>query len=830
MVRQRARIAESDDAATARERLAAMCADYLPDPDERARVEPRLAALLGLEAAPPGSTEELTGAWRTLFERIADRGTTVLVFEDLHWADPGLLDFIEALLGGTRARAILVIVLARPELIEARPTWGATVRNHLRLDLAPLDADAMELLLVGLAPGIPQEAIATIAARSAGIPLYAVETVRMLLDSGRLTEHGGRFRLAGDLRDLAVPDSLTSLLGARLDALAPDARDVVGHASVLGISFEPAVLAAVAGRPEREVRDSLETLARRELFALDDDPRSPERGRYRFLQGVLREVAYGRLSRRERQARHLAAAELLASERGDELAGVVATHYLEAVHNASDEEREALRTRALAALEGAATRAAAIGAHASAASYLASALELAADDDEGLRLREARVGELFAAEPGADVAREAAILLDASRARGDLGLQARAACFAAGPMLSSGHPADAVRLLESTREALGPFVVEHPDGVRLLAELGRCRLMAGQETGTLPIIDEALVVAERFELVDVIGELLASKGWALGVTDRPREAAALLHGAIWHAEQHGLLRPEFRSRMNFSAWISLDDSRETFSVTREGMEKARRLGLDAWVYPLAGNAIDAAFELGEWDWIAAIVAELRMEEQEIAWQAGGLGQLRLVAVLRGDRARAAALEARQRYLTADHDDPQLTANLEAVNVCATVIDGDLDAAAAAADRLLGGIPFDRGEDQMLNTLVGLLRRDPARLRWTTVATGRAVLAARDVAGAALEVLQGDRSRFADVDDAIDRLEATEHHFSAAMFRRARVLLAPDDAGAPASARAAAAWFSSVGAVAALKGVEPFLEPDDTGSRRGLVQEVAAAEA
>src|SRR3954469_6347150 len=170
MVRQRARIAESDDPTTARQRLAAMAAEYLTDDEERAGGEPGLAALLGLEPAPAGSGEELTGAWRTLFERIAEHGTTVLVFEDLHWADPGLLDFIEALLGGTRARAILVIVLARPELIDNRPTWGATVRNHLRLDLAPLDADALEMLLVGLAPGIPQDAIATIADRSAGIP------------------------------------------------------------------------------------------------------------------------------------------------------------------------------------------------------------------------------------------------------------------------------------------------------------------------------------------------------------------------------------------------------------------------------------------------------------------------------------------------------------------------------------------------------------------------------------------------------------------------------------------------------------------------------------
>ena len=138
----------------------------------------------------------------------------------------------------------------------------------------------------------------------------------------------------------------------------------------------------------------LDRLVRRELFVLDEDPRSPERGQYRFLQGVLREVAYGRLSRRERQARHLAAAEHLGATAAGELAGVVATHYLEAVRIATDEDREALRARALAALEGAAERARGIGAHASSARYLGDALELAADEDDRLRLLETRVEEL----------------------------------------------------------------------------------------------------------------------------------------------------------------------------------------------------------------------------------------------------------------------------------------------------------------------------------------------------------------------------------------------------------------------------------------------------
>ncbi len=406
MVRGRARIAESDTPEVARAKLAEMAVEYLPDPVERSRVEPRLAALLGLGGSQVTRAEELTAAWRTLFERIADRGPTVLVFEDLHWADAGLLDFIEGLLNSARSRPILVLVLAQPELLEQRPTFGVTVRNHTRLDLAPLTDEAMDTLLLGLVPGIPQTALRAIRDRAAGIPLYAVETVRMLLDAGHLSESGGRFRLDADLGMLAVPDSLQSLIGARLDTLEDRSRETVGVASVLGLSWSVGALAAVTEQSEDDTRSVLDGLVAREVLLFEDDPLSPERGQYRFIQGVLREVAYGRLSRRDRLALHLAAAAYFEGAGGDELAGVVASHYLSALRSAPDDaDRHTLAVRAVAALEAAAGRSTEIGAHASAAAYLADAVELTTDEVARLRLLESRAfslasaGRYAAAEP-----------------------------------------------------------------------------------------------------------------------------------------------------------------------------------------------------------------------------------------------------------------------------------------------------------------------------------------------------------------------------------------------------------------------------------------------
>ena len=145
--------------------------------------------------APTGEREELFAAWRAFFEHIADRGTTVLVFQDLHWADQGLLDFIESMLAWSRARPILVMALARPELMERRPTWGVGSRASMVLQLEPIGTADIADMLRGMVPGLPPGALAQIVERSEGVPLYAVETVRMLLDDGRLVRDGERYRL-----------------------------------------------------------------------------------------------------------------------------------------------------------------------------------------------------------------------------------------------------------------------------------------------------------------------------------------------------------------------------------------------------------------------------------------------------------------------------------------------------------------------------------------------------------------------------------------------------------------------------------------------------------
>ena len=165
------------------------------------------------------------------------------MFEDLQWADSGLLDFIDYLLEWSAEFPFFILALGRPELLAARPNWTATIT------LEPLDDSAMGQLLTGLVPGLPEEVAAQIRRRSEGIPLYAVETVRMLLDRGLLTQDGNRYIVSGDIADLEVPETLQALVASRLDNLDGAERSLLQDAAVIGQSFTPATLAAIAQRP-----------------------------------------------------------------------------------------------------------------------------------------------------------------------------------------------------------------------------------------------------------------------------------------------------------------------------------------------------------------------------------------------------------------------------------------------------------------------------------------------------------------------------------------------------------------------------------------------------
>ncbi|MDQ1602374.1 MAG: hypothetical protein QOE01_219, partial [Actinomycetota bacterium] len=343
IVRQRFGIAEEDLPETAAAKLAEGVATWVTGADERRYVGFRLGRLLGVPyPEDPGgalSQDELFAGWRILFERMAAVEPVVLMVEDAQHADGGLLDFLDHLVDWSRDLPIYVLVFARPELEQVRPGFGSG-RNRVALTLDPLDDASMRPLVEALVPGMPAAACDAIVAQAQGIPLFAVETVRGLIDRDVVQPIDGVYRLVGDVGQLVVPDSLHSLLAARLDALPADARRLVADAAVLGSTFPEEALVAVSGADSPWVHAALAELLRREVLTVSADPLSPERGSYGFAQEMLRQVAYDTLSRRDRKARHLAVAGHLRSTfagDGEEVVDVIARHYLDALAAVPDD-------------------------------------------------------------------------------------------------------------------------------------------------------------------------------------------------------------------------------------------------------------------------------------------------------------------------------------------------------------------------------------------------------------------------------------------------------------------------------------------------------------
>jgi class 3 adenylate cyclase/tetratricopeptide (TPR) repeat protein len=596
MVRRRAGLIETDDEATTRAKIAAAVAEHVPDPDERRWIESALLTLLGVETG--GGSDQLFGAWRTFFERLAATAPVVLVFEDYHYADPGLLDFVDHLLEWSRSVPIYVVTLSRPELLDKRPAWGAGKRNFVNVSLEPLPEPAMRALLAGLVPGLPERAVKAIVARADGIPLYAVETVRMLLAENRLVLEGNAYRPTGDLTGLAVPETLTALIGSRLDALAPADRALIQDAAAYGQSFTSAGLAAVSGTDEAELEPRLARLVHAELLTVTVDARSPERGQHAFVQALIREVAYHTLSKAARKARHLKAARYLESLGSDELAGALASHYLAASANASPgPEASALEAQARIALGAAAERAGALGAHAQAVTFLDQALSVTHDQTERAGLLE-RLGQ--SAEKAGEMARAEAALEEAlaiRRAVDDRPGAVRTAALLAS-MLLTIHTSPT--LVERIRGLATEFTDQaaEPAGVALLGQLARAMFLMRLELECLPVADEVLIAAERLDLVPVIADTLITKGSVLAGLGRSYEGLSLIETGVRLAEQRGLSRTGLRGRLNLGYFLAGHDPDAALAALRPALREARRLGDRGLIPNIIANIAGASYFSG----------------------------------------------------------------------------------------------------------------------------------------------------------------------------------------------------------------------------------------
>ena len=603
MVRQRAGLAETDDEATTRARIAATVREWITDAGEQRWVEPALLALLGVEPAP-GGPEQLFGAWRTFFERIAAQGTVALVFEDLHWADPGTLDFIDHLTEWSRGVPLFVMTLARPELFEKRPGWTSGRRSFTSIVLDPLAEPAMAALLEGLVPGLPEPTVRRIVRRAEGVPLYAVETVRMLVADGKLVRSGddGAYGPTADLSELAVPETLTALIAARLDALEPAERGLVSDAAVLGQSFTLAGLAAVTGTTETELEPRLRTLVRREILAQALDPRSPERGQYAFVQALIREVAYNTLARRDRRTRHLAAARFFESLDSDELSGAVAGHLLAAFAlSTPGPEADAVGGQARIALRAAAERAAGLGAHAQAVAFLEQALTVTKDRADEADLLE-QAGR--AASNAGQLDRAEAFLrraLEARRELGDWSGITRTIALLGGVLLPGYRIDAAVELLEDAVRAM-PHGSADPASIQVSVQLAKAMYMSSNPRRAVEIADQVLAAAEEADMTGVVADMLITKGGALADLGRSYEGIGEMRAGLELARSGDMPITVLRALNYLGVTQGARDPVAAVDAAREGLGDARRLSLTSWISTMVANGAEAALWTGEWSW------------------------------------------------------------------------------------------------------------------------------------------------------------------------------------------------------------------------------------
>jgi class 3 adenylate cyclase len=533
IVKAHAGILESDDSAAAEEKLAAIVEDLGEDEREREWLARHTSPLVGLEGAERAEREEAFAAWRRLLEAAAEQRPLILVFEDLHWADDGLLDFVDHLADWATTVPLLILGTARPELLDRRPGWGGGKRNAFTLSIGSLTDGETAVLLQRLLdrPVLDAKAQQAVLQRAEGNPLYAEEYARML------AEHEGG--------DLPLPETVQGLIAARIDGLAPEEKALLQDASVIGKVFWPGALPSADGR-------TLHALERKEFIRRDRRSSIAGETQYAFLHALVRDVAYGQIPRAERAQKHGRAAEWLSSlagDRAEDHAEMLANHYHEALSlsEAAGLDTTALREPARQAFADGAQRALSLGAGATARDLALEALALTDKSDPERPPLHLLAGYAERLAGGHRIPELVEPAIEAFLANGDPGRAAEAAVLLQSEYFYRGDLERARplrdRALELARDAPPSRAT-----ARALASVARSRQVLERDAGSsLELASEALTLAEEVGddesaavCFNTIGMARASSGDEGGVEDLERSVErAERSGSVFN--HHGAL-------------------------------------------------------------------------------------------------------------------------------------------------------------------------------------------------------------------------------------------------------------------------------------------------
>jgi class 3 adenylate cyclase/tetratricopeptide (TPR) repeat protein len=690
IVKSEAGILETDGAATAEEKLRSSVRGLVPDESEARWVEEHLRPLVGLAGAAEGETrDEAFSAWRRYIEAMAERAPLVLAFEDLHWADEGLLDFIEYIADWSRDAPLLVLCTARPDLPEKRDGWGSH-GNALTITLPPLTGDETGQLLSLLLSrsAVPAELREALLVRAEGNPLYAEEFVRMLVERGLLVAEDGGWTLRG--AELPLPESVQGIIAARLDALSPEEKALVQAASVVGRTFLPGAVAAVADGQDDEVGELLAALLRRGFFRRyrASNGAEPE---YVFHHALVRDVAYRQIPRARRAERHLLAADWLESlGRPEDHAETAAHHYLAALGyvRAAGGHVDPFADRARTGLRRAGERALALNAYASSARFFGGALELApAEDERGELLFSYGKALSRSSTPDENALVEAR---DSMLAAGDAERAAECRAILADLLWRREQRDQAFAELREAAAALDDRPPSYAKAY-VLSTLAGLRIRADQAEPALEAARAAMAIADELGLDDLRADALNRIGVAR-TTMGDRGGLDEIAQSIEIAESSN--SPEsIRGYFNLGSMAAnLGDLSRAAELHAEGHRLAERFGDAAWLEYFDAESVYQLYWAGDWE--AATTLADRLVDR------AGRGAARRpeldgrlvrgwIALARGELAQAVDDAGRALAFSRAAGDPQNLYPALALRARVHATSGEEREAAECAEELLG---------------------------------------------------------------------------------------------------------------------------------------------
>jgi len=658
IVQAQAGVLATDTPETARDRLDMALQDLVPV-SESARLSDALRPLLGLPGSPL-STADAESAWRRFLLALAGRGPTVLVFEDLHWADERMIRFVERIGATARDVALLVVCTARPELVDREPAWAGAVPGMLSISLTPLRDDSIATLythMFGPAAFQPEQ-LRSLVELADGMPLYAHEYGRMLVERGTLRQADHAWIMdASD--ELPMPENVHAVIANRIDLLDAGERAVLQAAAAVGARFWPGAVAAALGTSAEAVEQSLRTLTQRDLVREQPDSTMADEPEYRFGHVLVSDVCYERLPRAERIARHVRTADWLdarVDSRGTDIAEVVAHHRYTAYETALalGLDSRPYAAPALTALRRAARRAAMLNAFDAAATHVARADRLVAvvrpdagrtdaghgdagyaDADRhgvellGIELAFHRDATAFLGGRGPDRLAELATLLHRVS---DHGGAARAWTLLGQIAWLKADRAAALRCLDRAIE-LFDSCPDTPEKAQAYAELGRLHMLNFEHSPALGATQIAAEIAERLGLVELRANALITIGMCRYQAGEPGGLVDLQEALEFCRTYH---LPSLR--------------RATQTVAYALREEGDRIGSDRLLGKNGTNdgsglvrysfdAMQALFA-GEWDQFFA-VADALLDTPTGEWDLQIRGVRGWMRALRGDEAGAA---------------------------------------------------------------------------------------------------------------------------------------------------------------------------------------------